>query len=125
MDVERPDHLPPLCDAAVTLASRGRVTGILALTHEGRTARLLSSRRPDAPIFAVTDREDVARRLCLWWGVTPIVDASAGGRDAALAELTSPLRARGLLPAAATLVIVRASPDLTEDGANFVKIRRV
>jgi pyruvate kinase len=124
-DAERPDHLPPLCDAAVTLASRGRVDGILALTHEGRTARLLSARRPDAPIFAVTDAEDVARRLCLWWGVTPIVDPLDASRDAAVTELATLLRARGLLPAAATLVIVRASPDLDQDSANFVRIRRV
>ena len=52
---ERPDHLPPLCDAAVTLAARAGADAIVAITREGRTARLLSARRPTAPIYAVTD----------------------------------------------------------------------
>lgn len=62
------DHLGPLCDAAVTLAARGGVDAIVALTREGRTARMLSARRPSAPVYAATDDEEVARRLCLWWG---------------------------------------------------------
>lgn len=29
--------------------------------------------RPDCPIYALTDREDVRRRLALRWGVQPFV----------------------------------------------------
>ena len=124
-DVERPDHFPPLCDAAVTLASRGQMDGIMALTHQGRTARLLAARRPVAPIFAVTDSEACARRLCLWWGVSPIIDQLDEAGEVVLARLTARLRARGLLPAAATLVLVRASQEQDRDDSNFVRIRRV
>ena len=124
-DVEQHDHFAPLCDAAVTLASRGQVDGIMALTRQGRTARLLSARRPVTPIFAVTDSEECSRRLCLWWGVSPIVDPLDTDGQSVLARLTSRLRAKGLLPATATLVLVRASPELNQDESNFVRIRRV
>jgi pyruvate kinase len=122
---ERPDHFLPLCDAAVTLATRGHVDGIVVLTREGRTARLLAARRPDTPIFAVTDAEDVARRLCLWWGVTPIVDPRAGNGADQIGPIVNRLRAQDLLPAPATVVVVSANPELDQDNSNFVRIRTV
>jgi pyruvate kinase len=121
---ERPDHLPPLCDAAVTLASRGRVDAIIALTREGRTARLLAARRPTAPVYAVTANQEVARRLCLWWGVAPVVDPLDGEPEAIVSRVLSALCGRDLLPRPARVVVVNASPDLDREGANFVRITK-
>ena len=109
---ERPDHLPPLCDAAATLAARGRVDAIVALTREGRTARVLSARRPVAPIYAATDDEEVARRLCLWWGVVPMIDPLHGDADEVTRRVVDELRAKGALPMPTTVVIVSANPNL-------------
>ena len=122
---ERPDHLPPLCDAAVTLAARGRVDAIVALTREGRTARVLSARRPAAPIYAATDDEEVARRLCLWWGVVPMIDPLDGDADEVTRRVVDELRAKGALPTPATVVIVSANPNLEQPAVNFVAVRRL
>lgn len=122
---ERPDHLPPLCDAAVTLAARAGADAILAITHEGRTARLLAARRPTAPIYAITDSLDVARRLCLWWGVVPVVDPLGGDGDAIATRVVDGLRQQGALPTPARVVVVSASPDLAKSGANVLRIRQV
>ena len=122
---ERPDHLPPLCDAAVTLAARGSVDAIIAITREGRTARLLAARRPAAPIYAVSDGDDCARRLCLWWGVEPVVDALYGDLETILLRVISMLRDQGRLASPATVVVVSGSPDLHRSEANFVRIRTV
>ncbi|MGQ0736288.1 MAG: pyruvate kinase [Acidobacteriota bacterium] len=122
---ERPDHLPPLCDAAVTLASRARADALIALTREGRTARLLSARRPSMPIFAVTDTVGVARPLALWWGISPVTDPLTGGPDAIVARVAASLRERGLLPTPATVALVNASPDLDQRLANFLQLRGV
>jgi pyruvate kinase len=122
---ERSDHVPALCDAAVTLASGGQVDAIVAITRKGRTARLLAARRPSAPIYAVTDDVQVARRLCLWWGVAPVIDTLTGGADAMAARVAADLRDRGLLPAPATVVVVSASPDLDQHSANYLRIRRI
>jgi pyruvate kinase len=122
---ERLDHVPPLCDAAVTLASGGHVDAIVAITRKGRTARLLAARRPSAPIYAVTADEEVGRRLCLWWGVSPVIDSLTGGADALAARVATDLRDRGLLPTPATVVVVSASPDLDQHTANYLRIRRI
>jgi pyruvate kinase len=46
---------------------------IVVATVTGRTALALSRMRSKVPVLAFTDREDVARRMCLYWGVTPIL----------------------------------------------------
>lgn len=120
--LERPDHLPALCDAAVTLASRGPADAIIAITHQGRTARLLSARRPAAPIHAVTHADEVARRLCLWWGITPIIDSLQGDNEAIVTRVVGQLRQKAALPSPATIVVVSASPDLQKTAANFLRI---
>jgi pyruvate kinase len=45
---------------------------IVVATVTGRTALALSRLRSRVPVLAFTDREDIARRMCLYWGVTPI-----------------------------------------------------
>ena len=66
-------HGRALCEAAVTLATTGQADAIVAVTSEGKTARLLSSLRPIAPIYAVTDSDRAAATLALYWGVQPMV----------------------------------------------------
>jgi pyruvate kinase len=122
---ERTDHVPPLCDAAVTLAERAHADAIVVLTRKGRTARLLAARRPASPILAATDSEVVARRLCLWWGVTPIVDELGTDVESVLERLAGRLRAERLIRAPATLVLVTASPALDRAASNVVTIRSV
>jgi pyruvate kinase len=118
-------HLGPLCDAAVTLASRAGVDVIIALTREGRTARVLSARRPAAAVYAASPTDEVARRLCLWRGITPIVDSLDGDADAVARRVVARLRADGSLPTPATVVIVSATPDIAQPGVNFVALRHM
>ncbi|HUE85271.1 MAG TPA: pyruvate kinase [Vicinamibacterales bacterium] len=122
---ERPDHLPPLCDAAVTLAARAEAEAIIAITRKGRTARLLSARRPRAPIYALTGSESGARQLALWWGVKPVVADLAGDLNEIVVRTVQTLRDEGRLATPATIVVVSGSPDLEQSGANFVRLRRV
>jgi pyruvate kinase len=118
------DHVPALSDAAVTLANHGHADALVAVTRKGRTARLLSARRPVAPIYAATQREDVARRLALWWGVVPLVTSLDGGMEGVAARVLEQMAARGF-PPGSTVVFVNASPDLTQDAANFVRIKKI
>jgi pyruvate kinase len=52
-------HSRALCEAACTLATRGDADAIIAVTREGKTARLLSALRPSARVFAATAQESV------------------------------------------------------------------
>ncbi len=118
------DHIPALCDAAVMLANQGRADALVAVTRRGRTARLLSARRPRALIYAATEREDVARRLALWHGVVPLTAPIEGDVDDVATSVVARIRDGGL-PGGSTVVFVNASLDLTRDAANFVRIKKV
>jgi pyruvate kinase len=113
-----------LCDAAVTLARHAHAEAVIAVTREGRTARLLSMRRPAAPVYAASDREDVARRVAQWWGVKPLVTATDGDVDTVAARIVDQLVQAGHLAPGATVVVVNASPDLDRGTANFLRVRR-
>lgn len=117
------DHKAALCDGAVTLARRAGAAAIVAVTREGRTAHLLSMRRPPALVFAATDRTDVARRVALLWGTVPLVASIDGDVDSVASGVIDALRQSGQIEAGATVVIVNASPDLDQGAGNFLKIR--
>ncbi|MEM8934993.1 MAG: pyruvate kinase [Pseudomonadota bacterium] len=63
---------------AISLSAR-RIAELLdckfavAYTKTGSTARRLSRDRPQCRIIAATPRQDVARQLALYWGLSPIV----------------------------------------------------
>ncbi|HEY2593917.1 MAG TPA: pyruvate kinase, partial [Chloroflexota bacterium] len=70
------DMLARIPAAAVTHAARVLAEGLAAsaivgISRTGQTAELLSRGRGRVPIYAFTSDQDVARRLALWWGITP------------------------------------------------------
>jgi pyruvate kinase len=75
-------HGRAICEAAVTLATRGDAAAIVAVTQGGHTAHVLSAFRPAAPIFAATPSPEIGRRLALTWGVVPVVADSTGDAPA-------------------------------------------
>ena len=118
-------HNRALCEAAVTLARAGKAVAIVAVTREGKTARVLSALRPELPIYAVTSDERVARRLMLHRGVEPVTISKdvldlAGG-----IEVERHLVERGVLRTGDPIVFVSIAADLTRADANFLRIRRV
>lgn len=121
---ERPDHLPPLADAAVTLAARARADALIAFTRKGRTARLLAARRPGPTVFAVTDAVTSARPLCLWWGVEPILENLSDRPDHIIQRVVARLQSQSRLPTPATVVIASGSPELEGTDVNFVRLRK-
>ena len=113
-------HGRALCEAAVTLATAGQATAIVAVTKEGRTARLLSALRPPCPVFAATPRADVAGALTMYWGLTPIVTPE---RDVQALERLA--LERHLVAPGAIVVFVNVSADLDRVDANFLNVQKV
>jgi pyruvate kinase len=113
-----------LCQAAVTLASRGHAQAIVAVTRTGRTARLLSALRPEAPVYALTGSEEIARRLALSWGVVPVV-GEIGDGFVPVVPLARELVARKLIATGDPLVLVSVDPDLARPDTNFLKLQLV
>jgi pyruvate kinase len=119
------EHGRALCEAAVTLADRGRAEAIVAVTQEGNTARMLAALRPQAQIFAATQQPEVARRLMLYRGVTPIVAPLGDSVDATGAAVSQMLVSRGLVQPGDEVVFVSVHEDLSRPAANFIKLHRV
>ncbi|HEX6058073.1 MAG TPA: pyruvate kinase [Gemmatimonadaceae bacterium] len=58
--------------AATVAAARSIGTPlVVTITKSGFTARVVSSRRPDVPVLALTDSPRTCRQLSLVWGVVP------------------------------------------------------
>ena len=69
-----PCTIPNAISAAVSsIARQLNAAAILPLTKSGATAHNVSKFRPATPILAITSEIEVARRLQLVWGVTPIL----------------------------------------------------
>jgi pyruvate kinase len=121
----RHDHAQALCEAAVTLASRGDAEAIVAVTRGGGTARRLSALRPHAPVFAMSNNDQTARRLSIYWGVVPLCTEIGENVDAAGTLIGRELVARSLVAPGAAVVLVSINPDLTRADANYLKILRL
>lgn len=67
------DDAAAITAAARELAQDRNVAGIAVFTLTGHTAMLIAKTRPDARIFAFTPFEKTYKRMCLYWGVTPIL----------------------------------------------------
>jgi pyruvate kinase len=118
-------HGRAMCEAAVTLAARGDAVAIVALTRGGKTARLLSALRPRVPIYAATDRPEIARRLALVWGVAPVVADLSGDISEAANRIGQILVTRGSISPSSVIALVSITPDLARGPSNFLKLERV
>jgi pyruvate kinase len=118
-------HGRAICEAAVTLATRGHTHAIVAITRQGNTARVLSSLRPGAPILAATGSPEVARGLSLHWGVQPFVVDLDGDVTSLAARVGAALADQRAVAPGETVVLVSISDDLSQGYANYLKMHRV
>mmetsp|Transcript_3989 Transcript_3989/g.7492 ORF Transcript_3989/g.7492 Transcript_3989/m.7492 type:complete len:563 (+) Transcript_3989:90-1778(+) len=73
-DEHSPDcQFNSVAEAAVVAASASKAKAIIVLTKTGRTARLISSYRPDVPIVCYTGSHKVGRQLQIYRGCHPVV----------------------------------------------------
>jgi pyruvate kinase len=118
-------HAHAVCESAVTLAERADAAAIVAVTRGGQTARALSALRPRVNVFGATDRGEIARRLALAWGVTPVLTDLSGDVNEAAGRIGADLVTRGIIAPGSVIVMVNVTPDLTHGPSNFVKVQRV
>ena len=95
---------------AVTAASHLNADLIVAATRGGKTAMAISKQRPHVPILGLTDRPEVARRMCLFWGVSAMETSavSLAPRELLL-FVENEGRARKLLDSGSKLVLIGSS----------------
>jgi pyruvate kinase len=123
--VPQASHAQALCEAAVTLAERSNAFAIVTITRAGNAARVLAALRPRAPIFAVTESDNVARHLTMYRGVVPLTIGIGKGPDATGARLKQELGDRRLVPRGSVVVFVSANARLERADQNFVNVQRI
>lgn len=95
---------------AATAAAHLGADVIVAATAGGKTAMAISKQRPTVPIIALTDRPEIARRMCLFWGVMPVDTVAVAWAPRELLEFVTKLgREQHLLDSGSKLVLVGSS----------------
>lgn len=107
------------------LAEERGVRAICAFTRTGRTARLMSKERPQAPILAFTPFESVRRYLALAWGVVPCLLEHRATVEEMLAGVEDALKARGLVQPGDQVVVTGGLPVAVQTPTNFIKLHTV
>jgi pyruvate kinase len=89
----RPEGLRPVTAAIVYGA--GHVAAeldaklIVAASHTGATALALSKQRNYVPVAGISDTEEALRRMCLYWGVIPLVGMPTANDEEVLRAATT------------------------------------
>ncbi len=107
--------------AACEMAMEMEAAAILASTDSGFTARLISRFRPRPPIVAVTPRAETQRRLCLSWGVFPLLTPHLKDTDQMLRVVEEQALKAGLLRRGERVIITAGTPIGTRGATNLIK----
>jgi pyruvate kinase len=117
-------------DASIVFGAVGAVyqLGLKALvcpTMSGRTARLISSHRPQVPTLALSQRPEVVRRCCLYWGVTSTLHEEPKSTMGLLDACSEAAKAAGLAKPGEKIGITAGVPPGTAGATNLFKVHTV
>lgn len=126
-----PSHTPTGNDATHALSQAigaiDRTTElrcIVAFTSQGYSARLVSARRPRAPIVALTPSLPVYHSLNLLWGVRPIIVPERAASLDEIVQITERvLRDQRIAATGHRVLIVAGLPMGQTGGANVLKLQ--
>ncbi|MBS0263866.1 MAG: pyruvate kinase [Planctomycetes bacterium] len=98
---------------------------IVVATRGGKTAMALSQQRSQTPILGVSDSIETTRRLCLYWGVTPLHSdlVNAPVQDL-LKQVVNWCRANDILKSGQTIVLV-TSTNWSADGHDLMLVHKL
>ncbi len=105
-------------DMAETL----ELKAIAAWTASGSTALRIARERPEPPVMALTPNKDAARRLCLVWGVHPVVTKDAYDVDDMAMRACKFASREGFAKEGDRIIIVAGVPFGTPGATNMMRI---
>lgn len=111
--------------AACRAAEEQQARAIVAFTQSGTTALLVSKHRPLVPVIAATPIEAVARKVSLYWGVTPLVMKTGHSTDDMIKSVESAMLNKRLVKRGDIIVITAGVPLGVPGSTNMMKIHRV
>lgn len=120
----------PTTADAISLSARhiASVLGaaaIVAYTDTGSTAQRVARERPHCPVLSLTPKTATARRLCLAWGVRPLITHEAVNLEAMVSQAESAVRALGVAGADDRIVVIAGIPPGRPGKTNTIRIARL
>lgn len=98
---------------------------LVVATHSGRTAMAASRLRSATPVLGISDDPHTARRMCLYWGVTPLLsDKVHADTPELLAFVVDWARKQGALRSGSKLVLV-ASTNWSAEGHDLMLVHAI
>ncbi len=115
-----------IAKAAMYTATHLGVTALVALTESGSTVLWMSRIRSDLPVYAITTREETARKSTLYRGVHP-VHVKWDEKEAADPDNSaiSVLKSVGAVAPGDTLILTRGDEPGVQGGTNTMKVLTV
>jgi len=115
-----------ITSAVIKLVEDIEVQAIITFTKKGYTAKLLSKAKPSVPIIAISDDEQVCRRLNLLWGVIPHhLDLGTDLDKELLEKLDKLLIEKTFLCPGDKIVTTGSIPYLVTGKTNFIRVHQV
>jgi pyruvate kinase len=109
---------------AVRMASQLKAAAIISLTESGFTSRLVSKHRPECPILAATSSQPVVRRLCMNWGVVPMLFQAGGTDDDKIAQCLEVAKGHHIVKQGDVVIATSGSTQET-GGTNLIRVLTV
>jgi pyruvate kinase len=109
------------CQVADDVGARA----IVVHTQTGQAARRIARHRPRMPIYAFTPRPEIARRLCLEWGVVPAVVSPHPTFEGLIDDVNRLLVEHGWASVGETVVFAGGIPAGRPGATNTIRAHRV
>jgi pyruvate kinase len=97
-----------VCGAGL-MAKQLKAKTLVVASHSGGTALALSQQRNLVPTIGVSTKESTLRKMCLYWGVTPLIGAPAQDMQELIRHADGWARSVGLAKKGDRIVIVGGS----------------
>ncbi|MFY7899321.1 MAG: pyruvate kinase [Chitinophagaceae bacterium] len=114
-----------VCYNACKLAADVNAKGLICMTQSGYTAFVISSFRPQSPLFVFTKEKTLVNQLSLSWGVRAFYYDEESNIDDIIADEISILKDRGHLKSGDVVVNTGSTPVHLHLHTNMIKITKV
>jgi pyruvate kinase len=118
-----PDVAEAVSHAACETARDLHAAAIITPTASGHTARMVSKYRPPMPIIAITPSTAVQRRLCLYWGVYPLLAKRTANTDEMLADAMRAAKSHAFVQPGDLVVMTAGAAGSTPGTTNLIRVQ--
>ena len=114
-----------LCYNACKLAEDTKADALIGMTRTGYTAFILSSYRPEAPLYIFSKERSLINQLSLSWGVRAFFYAEENSLDGIMHDQIEILTTRGFLKPGHVVINTGSTPIELHLPTNVIKVTKV